>query len=238
MNNPLNYAVTAMHALRMFSDDLPESEREDFADVLGDAEEGVGRVIKIISDLRAFTKGEVNIGAQVNLAATVEASRRLVSHDLIGVKFTVDLSDHLSVTGNENQLCQVFVNFIQNAAQAVRVAEGRGEEPAVTVRARETAGGDIQLTIRDNGCGINSDDIENIFDPFFTKRQVGEGMGLGLSICHSILKAHGARVEVMSEPGRFTEFAMHFPPAQTYPGFGEDLEGSADPGSSGTTTMS
>ena len=236
VNNPLNYAVTALHMLRSYADDLPEEERKDYAETVGDVEEGVGRVINIVSDLRSFTKGDVQqMGQEVCLVGVIEAARRLVSHDLRGIGFTVDVPEHFKVRGNDNQLCQVFMNFIQNASQAVKGVEGREGEPMITVSAREEPGDSILLTIRDNGCGISPEDIENIFDPFFTKRQVGEGMGLGLSICHSILKSHGARVEVESEPGRFTEFAMHFPSLDASPGAGAPTREPVGPG--GTSTM-
>jgi two-component system sensor histidine kinase PhcS len=215
VNNPLNYAVTALHMLRAYADDIPESERADYGETVGDAEEGVGRVIKIVSDLRAFTKGEINMGQEVQLAGVLESARRLVSADLRGIRFVTDVPEDLKVDGNDNQLCQIFMNFIQNATEAVVATKDRGEEPEITVRGTKGPAGEILLVIRDNGCGISTEDIKVIFEPFFTKRQVGEGMGLGLSICHSILKAHGAQVEVVSEPDKFTEFTIMFPPVRS-----------------------
>jgi C4-dicarboxylate-specific signal transduction histidine kinase len=211
VNNPLNYAKTALHALRMYADDLPEDERADYTEMVGDAEEGVGRVIRIISDLRSFTKGESAHRIDVDLGNVLESARRLVSHDLQGITFEAEVPEGLEVSGNDNQLCQVFVNLFQNSAQAVEAARKRGEEPMVTVRAGVESGKGIFVSIRDNGCGIASEDVEHLFDPFFTKRQVGEGMGLGLSICHRILDSHGASIEVTSELDQFTEFKIHFP---------------------------
>jgi signal transduction histidine kinase len=211
VNNPLNYAKTALHALRMYTDDLPEDEREEFAETVGDAEEGVGRVIQIISDLRSFTKGETRIFTHVNLADVVESARRLLSHDLQTAGFRCEVPGDLLVTGNDTQLCQVLVNLIQNATLAVAASADRGEEPEIAVMGEGIPGGGCILRVRDNGCGISDEDREKIFDPFFTKRQVGEGMGLGLSICHRIIESHHARIEVNSEPGRFTEFTIQFP---------------------------
>ena len=65
--------------------------------------------------------------------------------------------------------------------------------------------------MRDNGPGIDPEDLDHIFDPFFTKRDVGEGMGLGLSICHRILETHDGRIEVESDPGHFTVFSVMVP---------------------------
>ena len=64
--------------------------------------------------------------------------------------------------------------------------------------------------MRDNGCGISAEDIDRIFEPFFTKNDVGEGMGLGLSICHRILDQHRAKIEVESVVDEFTEFKIRF----------------------------
>jgi signal transduction histidine kinase len=211
VNNPLNYAKTALHALRVFEDDLPEEERPDFMEIVGDAEEGVGRVIRIISDLRSFTKGESVHRFDVRLAEVVESARRLVSHDLQGVAFEADIPETLEVSGNDNQLCQVFINLIQNSAQAVEAARKRGDDPVIKITAGEEDEDRIFVAIRDNGCGIASEDVEHLFDPFFTKRQVGEGMGLGLSICHRILESHGASINVTSELDTFTQFTIHFP---------------------------
>ena len=118
----------------------------------------------------------------------------------------------LKVHGNENQLCQVFMNLMQNAASFVMAAKKRGEQPRIAVKAERTAAGMIIITVWDNGSGIAEEDLSKVFDPFFTRRDVGAGMGLGLSICHQILESHGAKAEVRSERDRFTEFSLCFPP--------------------------
>jgi signal transduction histidine kinase len=210
VNNPLNYTKTALHALRAYTEDLPDGEKADYRDILGDAEEGVGRVIAIVSDLRSFTRGDALTGHDVVLATVVESARRLVSFDLQGIRFDAEVPEDLVIRGNDNQLCQILVNFIQNSAQAVEAARGRGDDPTIRVAGSREPDGTILLKIRDNGCGIAKEDLENIFDPFFTKRDVGEGMGLGLSICHRILQAHGAEVGVESIENRFTEFTIRF----------------------------
>jgi two-component system, sensor histidine kinase PhcS len=67
--------------------------------------------------------------------------------------------------------------------------------------------------VRDNGEGISPENLQKIFDPFFTSKDVGEGMGLGLSICYRIMQQHGGRIEVRSEPGVYSEFTLRFPRA-------------------------
>ena len=212
INNPLNYAKTALHALRLYETDLPSEEKDEYMDTLGDAEEGVGRVIRIVSDLRSFTKGQGSDFDRVNVHKILESARRLLSQELKNITFRNEVAEDIEIIGNENQLVQVFVNFIHNAAQAVTDEAATTDSPEILLSARKDAGDDtVVIRIRDNGCGIPPEDLENIFEPFFTKREIGEGMGLGLSICHRIIEGHQARAEVESKLGEFTEFILRFP---------------------------
>lgn len=212
VNNPLNYTKTALHALKSFKRDLPEDEQADFLDVLGDAQEGVQRVIGIVSDLRSFTRGDEASMMEVNLSEVVESARRLTSSSLSGIEFTADVDAALEIEGNEGQLCQLFVNFLQNSARAIEVKAGETGpfDGKISLLAAPSEEGGVRVTLRDNGCGINDEDMERIYEPFFTKNDVGEGMGLGLSICHRILKQHRAQILVKSEVGKYTEFSIVF----------------------------
>jgi two-component system sensor histidine kinase PhcS len=67
------------------------------------------------------------------------------------------------------------------------------------------------LSIRDNGPGIDAKHLDKVFDPFYTTKEVGAGMGLGLSICHRIVQENGGKISVITEPGRFCEFTLEFP---------------------------
>ncbi|BDS06035.1 histidine kinase [Oceaniferula spumae] len=209
VNNPLNYAKTALHALKSFDRQIPAEERDDFLEVLGDAQEGVSRVIGIVSDLRSFTRGDAAAMSRVVVKDMVESARRLSSQTLSGIRFDVDISPDLEINGNDGQLCQLFMNLFQNSARAIMV-RGNGPEPQISVQAEERENGSVAVRVRDNGCGISKDDIEHMFEPFFTKNDVGEGMGLGLSICHRIIKQHGAEIDVKSEVGLYTEITIFF----------------------------
>ena len=101
--------------------------------------------------------------------------------------------------------------MIQNSAQALEGARERGVDPQISVSSEKEGEENIWIRVRDNGPGIEPEDLDHVFDPFFTKRDVGEGMGLGLSICHRILESHEGRVEVESEPGKATVFSIRIP---------------------------
>ncbi len=125
----------------------------------------------------------------------------------------------LNVRGDPLQLSQVFINLIQNALDACH------ERPAGAGGACIEIEGCLRdeqaiLKVQDNGAGIPSDIIDKILDPFFTTKEVGRGMGLGLSICHGIIQAHDGRLDIQSEMGRGTTVTVTLPcyfPNQTNP---------------------
>ena len=128
------------------------------------------------------------------------------------IGFNLTTPDSALIRGNPNQLVQVFINFFQNSIDAIqqRIQSDGGEPGRIDV-AISPAGGGWQVTIRDDGIGIPPENLSKIFDPFFTSKDVGKGMGLGLSIIHRILRNHQALIEVDSRPGEFTCFRVVFP---------------------------
>ncbi len=213
INNPLNYANAGLHALETFTKLMPDKDQPDYADILKDIREGVERVSQIVIDLRKFTRDDTATTGDADLAEIVGRSRRMVSHQ-IGkeIEFNLRSPDHALISGNPNQLVQVFINFFQNSIDAIhmRIAAHGGDPGRIDV-AIDAAGGGWEVSIRDNGIGIPAEDLQKIFDPFFTSKDVGKGMGLGLSITHQILQAHRAIVEVDSRPAEFTRFRIAFP---------------------------
>ena len=213
INNPLNYASAGLHALETFTKLMPDKDQPDFADILKDIREGVERVSQIVIDLRKFTRDDKATNGDADLAEIVGRSRRMVSHQVgKDIEFNLQSPDNALISGNPNQLVQVFINFFQNSIDAIhmRIAAHGGDPGRIDV-AIAAAGEGWQVTIRDNGIGIPPEDMQKIFDPFFTSKDVGKGMGLGLSITHQILQAHHAIVEVDSRPTEFTRFRIAFP---------------------------
>jgi signal transduction histidine kinase len=213
INNPLNYASAGLHALETFTRSMPEKDQDDYVDILKDIREGVERVSQIVIDLRKFTRDDKATTGDADLAEIVGRARRMVSHQ-VGKDIELKLvsPQNALISGNPNQLVQVFINFFQNSIDAIhmRVAANGGEPGRIDVTI-DPAGEGWQVTIRDNGIGIPPEDLEKIFDPFFTSKDVGKGMGLGLSITHQILQAHKAIIEVDSRPTEFTRFRIAFP---------------------------
>jgi signal transduction histidine kinase len=210
-NNPLNYTQTALYALKSFERQIDEEDREDYLEVLGDAREGVARVVGIVSGLRSFTRGDAVLMSDVVLSDVIESACKLSGDAMVAINYKSDVSPDLIIHGNEIQLCQLFVNMFQNAIRAIQVQDEKKKDSEIKVVASLTDDNRVIVKIRDSGCGISKEDIIRIFDPFFTKNDVGEGMGLGLSITYRIIDQHGATIEVDSEVGKFTEFTLYFP---------------------------
>jgi len=110
--------------------------------------------------------------------------------------------------GSPSQLRQVLLNLIVNAADAMKGMDRRG---VLTVRTRLTSSDTVQIDVCDNGSGIPEDIAGRIFDPFFTTKAVGEGTGMGLSICYRIIENHGGTIAVNSKPGKGTVFTIVLP---------------------------
>jgi two-component system NtrC family sensor kinase len=113
------------------------------------------------------------------------------------------------------EITRVFLNLISNGFYAVtrrKMEIGHsGFDPTVSA-ATKNLGHAVEIRIRDNGTGIPAEVKEKMFNPFFTTKPAGEGTGLGLSMSHDIIvKQHGGRIDVDTEPGLFTEFRIALP---------------------------
>ena len=105
---------------------------------------------------------------------------------------------------DENQIEQVFINLLLNALNAVE------ENGSVTVKsAMNSNQKTVQVEITDNGCGIAADDIEKIFEPFYSTK--AKGTGLGLAVSYGIIQNHQGDIRVYSVPGQGTRFTLEFP---------------------------
>jgi len=211
INNPLNFATTGLFALRNKAKQFPEKERTEFDEVLNEVEEGIKRVRDIVSDLRIFTHPDPGPPDTVDVAEALRASLRFLAGEWKDkVRIENNIVPGQSVQANRNKLVHILVNLLQNSLDALRDKNFDQDRPAIWIEGR-VADGKSSIVVRDNGNGIEEKNIAKIFDPFFTTKDVGEGMGLGLSICHRIVKGYGGHINVRTEHGRFCEFTLDFP---------------------------
>jgi signal transduction histidine kinase len=211
INNPLNFATTGLFTLRKKGEHLAADQQEEFQDILKDVEEGIKRVKTIVSDLRMFTHPETESRDQVEVPEVVAAALRFLSNEWKDkVRIEQNLAENQSVWANKNKLIHVMVNLLQNSLDALKGKSFENDQPTIWIEGRLERGKSI-LVVRDNGAGVESQHLDKIFDPFYTTKDVGEGMGLGLAICYRIVRECEGQILVRTEPGKFCEFTLEFP---------------------------
>jgi signal transduction histidine kinase len=175
---------------------------------------GVKRIAKIVRGLKAYArqgKGECQACA-VNQC--LDTALTLCSHELAsrGIRVVRHLSDGLSeFWGDGQQIEQVFLNLMMNAAQAMQKSELR----ELTLTSGMTAERRLRVTIEDTGPGIPAAILPRIWQPFFTTKPAGEGTGLGLSICKDIVKAHEGELSAENRVEGGARFMVELPVALT-----------------------
>ncbi len=211
INNPLNFAKTALYVLRIMTESLSQNEKTEFREVLQDMAEGIDRISSIVSDLRTFTQPHLTQLEKVSVVEVVNSALRLLSNEWENkVRIEKEIPETQTIWANRNQIIQVLVNLLQNALQALEKKHCPETGATIWIRGVEEDAESL-IIVRDNGEGIAAENLQKIFDPFFTTKDVGEGMGLGLSICYRIINQHGGRIQVQSERGAYSEFRLHFP---------------------------
>jgi hypothetical protein len=124
----------------------------------------------------------------------------------LGLRLTVNLHDDLpTVPGDEAQLKQVLLNILTNSMDAIA---GEGE---ITITTHPENDNTVNLSVEDTGRGIPPEHMDKLFNPFFTTKPVGKGIGIGLSTCYSIVREHHGFIDVASEVGLGTHFTVKLP---------------------------
>jgi len=154
------------------------------------------------------------------------------------VEYAFHLSDELwPVTVDPDQMREVFLNVITNAAEAMEgggrltvVAENVGQGAGAGSETREPkAGKFVKISITDQGLGIRRENLEKVFDPYYSTKERGtqKGMGLGLTIVHSIVSKHDGFVQIASAPNAGTTFYIYLPAAESIPAAAGSIEKAA-----------
>jgi signal transduction histidine kinase len=211
INNPLNFAKTATHMLKRQSPHLPSEDQEEFNETIKDLEEGIDRVRVIVSDLRSFTHPNIDMFEDVSIMQLMTSTLRFLSHEWKDkVEIVQNYAEEATVRGNRHQLIQLMVNLLQNSVDALKTKTFTTDKPRIEIMGVQQQERFL-LIVRDNGPGIAPENLGRIYDPFFTTKDVGQGMGLGLSICYRIMQSHGGRITVDSVLGSHCEFKLEFP---------------------------
>ena len=206
VNNPLA-AILGFTDLLLENPEVPANAREDLQIILQETQ----RTKDIVQDLLSFARQRPVRRELADINAVLRQTIRLRSYDFVshGVEVIEDYDEELpTVLGDAQQLQQVFLNLLNNAYDATEEAGRKGK---IQLRTRQDNGW-VDVSISDNGTGIN--DVERIFDPFYTTKQTGKGTGLGLSICYGIVRAHGGEIQCTNNgSGEGSTFSIRIPVA-------------------------
>jgi signal transduction histidine kinase len=203
VRNPLHVIGGSIYYLREL---LRGTQNPKVEECLSHIEGEVGRAVGLIDNLLALARPQDAPFEELSLNDVVARSLGLVRAmaEKRGVAIEVDLADRLPpVLGNAGQLQQVALNVLLNGIQAL---EGRGGKIRVRTTAEEAV---VRAEFEDDGPGIAPEVMEKIFEPFFSGRE--GGTGLGLYVCYGIARRHGGRIECRSEPGRGATFTVTLP---------------------------
>ncbi|MET0408357.1 MAG: ATP-binding protein [Hyphomicrobium sp.] len=207
IGNPLNFMGTA---LQLAARDPTIQSDPDTADTVKDIHAGYERIHRVVTDLRGFTAPHrPEHPRPFHMESAIDHALRFTAHIQKGITITKNIAAGGEVYGSQSTIAQVLVNLIVNAVAAVRtIEEQRSPEISIT---SVVEGDEMIVSVRDNGTGIDPKIQTQIFDPFFSTKEVGEGMGLGLAVSHRIIANHGGSLSVKSSLGEWTEFRFNLP---------------------------
>ena len=208
LNNPLMALLGQTQLLRETLTDPAFARRTERITNAAD------RCVRIVRNFLTLARQRRPERSTITLPPVIQGALELLAYELRteGVEVTVDAAAELpKVVADPHQLHQVLVNLIANAQHAMR----RQPRPKrLTIGARHDAGRAVaQVTIADSGPGIPPAVLARIFEPFFTTKPAGEGTGLGLSLCRSMIEDHGGTIGVESTVGEGTCFTIELPVA-------------------------
>ncbi|WP_394782032.1 ATP-binding protein [Undibacterium sp.] len=187
--------------------------KEDIEALVGESMDGLKRVKDIVQSLKDFSHVGESDWQEADIHKGIESTLNIVMNE-IKYKAVIE-KDYGAIPLVKciiSQLNQVFMNLLVNASHAIkntgviRISTGSTSAPG----ARQW----IWIRFSDTGSGIPAENLTRIFEPFFTTKPVGSGTGLGLSLSYGIIKKHGGRIEVDSEPGKGSTFTIHLPVQQ------------------------
>ena len=194
--------------------DAPEPDLQEVRGTLDDIHEITKRAGEVIAGLRTMLKRDRTASlTNVDVNDVIRSVERIVHGDANLHKVTVhlDLSSNVRpVKGDSVQLQQVILNLMLNAFSAIN-GTGLDGGQRVVVRTSSIDESNVLVEVQDSGTGIAAEKLESIFDPFITSKP--EGLGMGLSICRSIIERHGGKISAANDPDRGAKFSITLPAA-------------------------
>jgi len=212
LNNPLTSIIGFSELLLESENGVPDGIKEDLKLINSKANHGA----EVVKNLLTFAqkhetrKRAVNINRIIKKALELRTYEQKINNIQVNTYLTPSLP---KVMANSFQLHQVFTNIVINAEHFMIETHGRGTLTITT----ERTGQMIRASFADDGPGIDKEDLKQIFNPFFTTKEMGKGTGLGLSISYGMISEHGGRIYAESEPGKGANLIVELPVATVNP---------------------
>lgn len=194
INNPLNFIMGAHHGLEVFFNTKAPEHKESVSVLLEGLKAGVDRASKIVQGLNLFSRDNTAYNEQCSINLIIDNCLVMLQNQYKNnIQIEKSYEDgELVVPGNVGKLHQAFLNILVNSIQAI---EDSGIIKIVTRKDGDAA----FISIQDNGCGIPSENLSKITDPFFTTKEPQRGTGLGLSITYGVIRDHGGQLDFESK---------------------------------------
>ncbi len=209
INQPLAAILANAQAARHLIDrDAPDIQelRDTLDDIISDDK----RAREVIRRVRSLIRKESPTQEEADINEIVQESARIIGQDSAskGIPVRIDLQADLPrVTADRIQIGQVVINLLVNALEAA--ADSDGGPHTVIVQSMTDSEGNVAVSVKDTGKGIDESSLPLLFEPFYTTKT--QGLGLGLSISRSIIEAHGGKLTAVSNPGLGAEFTFSLP---------------------------
>jgi len=184
-------------------------EDRDISAILSTMDKVVDRLAALTGHLKTFARKETRVEMQADLATVIANALDLVDHKLKAFGIDVEYRRHrgaLLVMGNPVHLEQVLINLMANAADAMEHSAVR----VLSIGLLE-APGTVEISVSDTGSGIAAAELSSLFDPFYSTKEAGRGLGLGLSISYGLVRDIGGAITVESRPGKGSTFTVRLP---------------------------
>ena len=202
INNPLTSVLNYAHLVKQ----KKTNDEEDLRDLNVIIEE-TNRVRKIVRELLDFARQSPAKKESLNINQILQHLVSLIvkQKEFREIRFIENYDGKLgSFHADKNQIQQIFLNLLLNSAESI------AKEGTITISTQDKNDHSI-ISITDTGCGIRSEDLSKIFDPFYTTKPVGKGTGLGLSVSYGIVKQYGGEIHCDSKEGEGTTFSVTLP---------------------------
>jgi PAS domain S-box-containing protein len=216
INQPLNAIKMGSEFLSMMVERDRDIPKDQLHEVVSEISSQVDRAAEIIDTLRAFGRKADLVKEKVDISKPIRGVYSMVrkQFELDDISIELNLALCLSpILAHDNRLQQVFFNLVANARDAINEKKDLREMGAgglISIRSYEI-NGRVFTAIQDNGAGIPEAVRDKIFEPFFSTKETGHDMGLGLAITYGIVKDYGGDIQVQSREGEGTTFILSFP---------------------------